>query len=117
MAQRLLQWCPFALSNPGSEETVSCLAKELDPQDLMDVPEHVFQVLQWRDLVKLHQFAAHESEDVARQWVYQIAKQHHTGQHPRQGRFKQFQMSSRLCQKLSLGKLQAALVEPCEKGG
>ena len=115
LAEQLAQWAPWG---PSASTELSLLSKKQDGDNLQDVAANVFQVLQWRNCVKLQQWEKSERHgDVSRDHVYRVAKRYHSALPVRHGGHKQFAKSGRLCGKLCLKKISDSVAQPCEKGG
>ena len=79
-----------------------------------DAVTSCFEVLQWRDAIKLLQWELLEfSSGLNREHVYQVARRHH--EQPRRGRHRQYVKSRKIVAKLVLEHVVAMLSKPCNR--
>ena len=115
LVERLVRWEPFGSSDFGPE--LPNLVKSLELGSAEDMSHNVFQVLQWRDAVKLWQWEqADQLQGLNREHEYCLAKRYCAASATTTARHKQFAKSQKLWGHLSMKKLVDALAKPCEKG-
>ena len=113
LAESLMAWDPF--SEAGMCPKLRQLVGDLEQRSEFDSTMHVFQTLQWRDAIKLHQCEVVErAAGIHREHEYCIGASFYASSLV-YGRAKQFAKSRRLWYKLDLQRIKDDLSKPCER--
>ena len=110
-ATALMQWDAFG----PPQAHMGAMIKALEA-GMTDLTSHVFQVLQWRDALRLAEWEhLDKTAGMDRDVQYQVGKNYLASTGARYGRFDSYQKSRKIAAKLDLQRVTDALLKPCGK--